>query len=278
MAAVSLTDPLCKPCSYRSHFKVEVCVRKPLMPIHLSCDQVALEMLCLCSQLDLLIRAQVHQFQENLKQDSSPEESESFKRHVAEIINQMNQCLEHSSEPVLQLEEYLDVINLFDLFPRVEVYMIHGRPIDMLEKSPADAYFPYIGRMNQLLVLSQQVNEDVKHLGSHKYIAHQLSAIYQVLKSFKDILSFSIIRKDIEANFKQLKMSLSKEDGSKLDPQLPAHLLSWVSELTQNIISTVLTLSEELSREFNPVKESVLTSPNSWIHSVSSGWRENVTE
>jgi len=48
-----------------------------------------------------------------------------------------------------------------------------------------------------------------------------------VLKSFKDILPFSIIRKDIEANFKQLKMSLSKEDGSKLDPQLPAHLLSW---------------------------------------------------
>lgn len=142
MAAVSLTEPLCKPCSYRSHFKgnaylfnnsclillhdpltgydehihcsflgcwmftVELCVRKPLMPIHLSSDQVALEMLCLCSQLDLLIRAQVHQvraeifkhwiymcvclniqtsnlheqFQEQIKQDTSPEESESFKR------------------------------------------------------------------------------------------------------------------------------------------------------------------------------------------------------
>ncbi len=95
MAAVSLTDPLCKPCSYSPQFKgnlmpissiivaffdvltehehihvlfldyfifaVEVCVRKPLMPIHLSSEQVALEMLCLCSQLDLLIRAQVHQ-------------------------------------------------------------------------------------------------------------------------------------------------------------------------------------------------------------------------
>lgn len=96
MAAVSLTEPLCKPCSYSPHFKgnlmpissiivaflwrsdwiwthsrffsldylifaVEVCVRKPLMPIHLSSEQVALEMLCLCGQLDLLIRAQVHQ-------------------------------------------------------------------------------------------------------------------------------------------------------------------------------------------------------------------------
>ncbi|XP_067301175.1 uncharacterized protein si:ch211-218d20.15 isoform X2 [Pseudorasbora parva] len=257
MAAVSLTDPLCKPCSYRSHFKVEVCVRKPIMPIHLSSEQVALEMLCLCSQLDLLIRAQVHQFQEQLKQDTSPEEAERFKRQGAEIIYQMNQCLEQSSESMLELQEYLDVINVFDVFPRVEVYMIHGSPIDMLEKSLSDAYFPYIGRLNQLLVLSQQVNEDVKHLGSHKYIAHQLSAIYQVLKSFKDVLPLSIIRKDIEANFKQLKMSLSKEDGSKLDPQLPAHQLSWVSELTQNMISTVLSISEELSGEFNPIKKSV---------------------
>ncbi|XP_016429433.1 uncharacterized protein LOC107756736 isoform X3 [Sinocyclocheilus rhinocerous] len=255
MAAVSLTDPLCKPCYYSPHFKVEVCARKPLMPIHLSSEQVALEMLCLCSQLDLLIRAQVHQ--EQLKQDTSPEEFECFQKQGAEIIYQMNQCLEHPNEPVLQLEEYLEVVGLSTLFPRVEVYMIHGSPIDMLERPPSDAYFPHIGRLNQLLVLSQQLDEDVKHLGSHKYIAHQLSAIHQVLNSLKDILPFSIIKKDIEANFKLLKMSLSKEEGSKLDPQLPARHMSWVSESTQNVISTVLSLSEELTEDLNPVMEFV---------------------
>ncbi|XP_043104354.1 uncharacterized protein si:ch211-218d20.15 isoform X2 [Puntigrus tetrazona] len=257
MAAVSLTDPLCKPCSYSPRFKVEVCVSKPLMPIHLSSEQVALEMLCLCSQLDLLIRAQVHQFQEHLKQDTSPEESDCFQKQGAEIIYQMNQCLEHLNEPVLQLEEYLDVIGLSALFPRVEVYMIHGSPIDMLERPPSDAYFPHIGRLNQLLVLSQQLDEDVKHLGSHKYVAHQLSAIYQVLNSLNDILPLSIIRKDIESNFKQLKTSLSTEEGSRLDPQLPAHHASWLSDLTQNVISTVLSLAEELTEDLNPVMEIV---------------------
>ncbi|KAL1267648.1 hypothetical protein QQF64_033011 [Cirrhinus molitorella] len=257
MAAVSFTDPLCKPCSYSPHFKVELCVRKPLMPIHLSSEQVALEMLCLCSQLDLLIRAQVHQFQDQLKKDTSPEESECFQKQGAEIIYQMNQCLEHLSEPELQLEEYLDVVGLSSLFPRVEVYMIHGSPVDMLERPLSDAYFPHIGRLNQLLVLSQQLDEDVKHLGSHKYIAHQLSAIYQVLNSLKDILPLSIIRKDIEANFKQLKMSLSTDEGSKLDPQLPTHHVIWVSELTQNMISMVLSLSEELTEDLNPVMEFV---------------------
>ncbi|XP_051566476.1 uncharacterized protein si:ch211-218d20.15 [Myxocyprinus asiaticus] len=257
MAAVSLTGPLCKPSSYSSHFKVEVCVKKPLMLIHLSSEQVALEMLCLCSQLDLLIRAQVHQFQEQLKMDTSPEESECFKRQGAEIIHQMNQFLEHLSKPVPQLEDYLDVVGLSFLFPRVEVYIIHGSPFDMLERPPSDAYFPHIGKLNQLLVLSQQLDEDVKHLGSHKYIAHQLSAIYQVLNSLKDILSLSIIRKDIEANFKPLKKSLLTEQGSKLEPQLPAHYMSWVSELTHNLISTVLTLSEELTEDLGPVMEFV---------------------
>lgn len=41
-------------------------------------------------------------------------------------------------------------MNLFALFPRVEVYMIHGRPIDMLEKSLADGEtteVEYLARM-----------------------------------------------------------------------------------------------------------------------------------
>ncbi|XP_055072542.2 uncharacterized protein [Misgurnus anguillicaudatus] len=250
MAVVSLTDPLCKPCSYNSHFKVEVYVRKPLMPIHLSKEQVALEMLCLCSQLDLLIRAQVHQ-----EQETNPEETEYFQHHGAEIIYQMNQCLKHLSKPAIQLEDYLDDVGLSTLFPRVEVYIIHGSPIDMLERPPSDAYFPHIGKLNQLLVLSQQLDEDVKHLGSHKYIAHQLSAIYQVLNSIKNILPLCTIRKDIEANFKQLKMSLLTEEGSKLEPQLPAQYVSWVSDLTHNLISTVLSLSDELTGDLTPVME-----------------------
>lgn len=136
------------------------------------------------------------------------------------------------------------------------------------------AYFPHIGRLNQLLVLSQQLDEDVKHLGSHKYIAHQLSAIYvslfdfvfsnifsikslvlyiihmclfllqQVLNSLKDVLPLSIIRKDIEANFKQLKMSLSTEEGSKLDPQLPAHHVSWWEWLNFHVLESAISNPE----------------------------------
>lgn len=46
-------------------------------------------------------------------------------------------------------------------------------------------YFFHVAKLNQLLVLSQQLEEDIRHLGSHKYIAHQLSVIYvRTIKHF----------------------------------------------------------------------------------------------
>ncbi|KAI1899620.1 hypothetical protein AGOR_G00063660 [Albula goreensis] len=252
MAAVSTTEPLCQPCAYDAKFKVEIYMKKPLMPLHLSSEQVGMEMLCLCSQLDLLIRAQVHQFQEQLRQDTSPVESDSFQRQGAEIIDRMYLCMEHLPKPVPQLEDYLDAVGLSALFPRVEVFIIHGSPVDMLERPAMEDYFPHIGKLNQLLVLSQQLEDDVKHLGSHKYIAHQLSVIYQVLSSFKGILPLSILKRDIEANFKQLKLSLVTEEGSKLEPQLPAHYVNWILDVTHSVISSVSSLPEELTEALSP--------------------------
>lgn len=49
----------------------------------------------------------------------------------------------------------------------------------------------------------------------------------QVLSSFKGILPLAGIRKDIEANFKEMKKALVPEEGSKLDPQLPTHHINW---------------------------------------------------
>lgn len=43
---------------------------------------------------------------------------------------------------------------------------------------PVTGYLFHVAKLNQLVVLSQQLEEDIRHLGSHKYIAHQLSVIY----------------------------------------------------------------------------------------------------
>ncbi|XP_071384007.1 uncharacterized protein [Centroberyx affinis] len=220
------------------------------MPVQLSPEQVGLEMLCLCGQLDLLIRAQMQQ--EQLRQDCSPEESDTFQAQGAEILDQMLQCLEHLPKPMPQLEDYLDMVGLSAMFPRVEVFLIQGSAVDMLERPLMDEYFSHIAKLNQLLVLSQQLEEDIRHLGSHKYIAHQLSVIYQVISSFRGIQAFSEIKKDIEANFKQMKQSLVTEEGSRLEPQLAAHYINWILELIHSLTSVVSSLPEDLTEDLSP--------------------------
>ncbi|KAM8857043.1 uncharacterized protein ACB058_008836 [Synchiropus picturatus] len=245
------SEPICQPCVYHHAFKVELQVKRPLMPVRLSPEQVGLEMLCLCEQLDLLVRAQMQQFQEQLGQGCSPEESDTFQTQGTEILDQMLQCLEHLPKPMPQLEDYLDMVGLSAMFPRVEVFLIQGSPVDMLETPAMDEYFPHISKLNQVLVLSQQLEEDISHLGSHKYIAHQLSVIYQVLSSFRGIQVFSEIKKDIESNFKQMKQSLVAEEGSRHEPQLSAHYINWVLKITHKLTSVVTSMPEELTEDLH---------------------------
>uniref|UniRef100_A0A3Q2EL21 Si:ch211-218d20.15 n=1 Tax=Cyprinodon variegatus TaxID=28743 RepID=A0A3Q2EL21_CYPVA len=223
------TEPICQPCIYHEDFKVELQVRRPLMPVRLSPEQVGLEMLCLCGQLDLLIRAQMQQ---------------------SDILDQMLQCLEHLPKPMPQLEDYLDMVGLSAMFPRVEVFLIQGSPVDMLDRPLMDGYLFHVAKLNQLVVLSQQLEEDIRHLGSHKYIAHQLSVIYQVISSFRGIKTFSEIKKNIESNFKQMKQSLVVEEGCRHEPQLTAHYIS-ILEITQSLTSLVLSLPEELMEDLH---------------------------
>uniref|UniRef100_A0A3P9MBP9 Si:ch211-218d20.15 n=1 Tax=Oryzias latipes TaxID=8090 RepID=A0A3P9MBP9_ORYLA len=222
------SEPLYQPCVYHVSFK-ELQVKRPLMPVRISPEQVGLEMLCLCGQLDLLIRTQTQQ--------------------SSEILDQMLQCLENLPKPMPELEDYLDAVGLSAMFPRVEVFLIQGSAVEMLEKPQMD-YFVHIAKLNQLLVLSQQLEEDVRHLGSHKYIAHQLSVIYQILSSFRGIPIFVDMKKKIEANFKQMKQSLVAEDGCRHDPQLAAHYIN-ILEITQSLTSVVLALPDELTEDLH---------------------------
>ncbi|XP_028847498.1 uncharacterized protein LOC114797052 isoform X3 [Denticeps clupeoides] len=253
--AVSVTEPLCKPAIYHATFKVELQATKPVLAVRLSGEQVGLEVLCLCGQLDLLIRAQLRE--EQLRRDSSPVEDGLFRKRGAEIIDQMNQCLDNLPKPTPLLEDYLDMVGLSTIFPRVEVFIIQGSPVDMLEKPPVDDYYPHISKLNQLFVLCQHLAEDVKHLGSHKYIAHQLSAVYQVLCSFRGVLPLETIKKEIEHNFKEIKTSLAAGDGSKHEPQLPIHHVNWLLEVTQRVTSTVSSLPKELTEDLSPIMEFV---------------------
>lgn len=54
-----------------------------------------------------------------------------------------------------------------------------------------------------------------------------LLCLQQVISSFRGIQAFSEIKKDIEANFKQMKQCLVVEEGSRHEPQLAAQYINW---------------------------------------------------
>lgn len=57
----------------------------------------------------------------------------------------------------------------------------------------------------------------------------------QVISSFRGIQAFSEVKKDIEANFKQMKQSLVVEEGSRHEPQLAAHYINWLVKIQMGI-------------------------------------------
>lgn len=51
--------------------------------------------------------------------------------------------------------------------------------------------------------------------------------LQQVVCSFRGIKALSDIKRDIEANFKQMKQCLAVDEGSRHEPQLAAHYINW---------------------------------------------------
>lgn len=51
--------------------------------------------------------------------------------------------------------------------------------------------------------------------------------LQQVICSFRGIQALSEIKKDIEANFKQMKQCLVVDEGCRHEPQLAAHYINW---------------------------------------------------
>ncbi|CAJ0944634.1 unnamed protein product [Ranitomeya imitator] len=68
-------------------------------------------------------------------------ESDIFHILGSELVERMKECLSLLPEPAPGLEDYLDTSGLSVLFPRVEIYIIHERPVDILERPPMDGKF-----------------------------------------------------------------------------------------------------------------------------------------
>ncbi|XP_029207636.2 uncharacterized protein LOC114971263 isoform X3 [Acropora millepora] len=243
---VSLPGPLCGLLTYDPSFKVEVRLHEPLWKVQFSPDDVAIEVLTLCSQLEPLCKREYATSSGGIDDAHKVEYQNKFEPKAQVLLEKMKEVLQFLPDPRPTLKEYLRQTGLSLLFPRVTSYLTNpDRPAFQNQKSSMDGYFSHLGMLNQLLTLGHQLNSDAFNLTNHKYLAHQTALLYQSVNQAGPPLAE--YKKNIESNFKSLKASLVPKDKDSI-PKLPQNQKEWVNNITANILDGVQSLPPSLTQ------------------------------
>jgi len=243
---VAFPGPLCAPLAYDPSFKVEVRLHEPLWKVQFSPDDVAIEVLTLCSQLEPLCKKEYSTTLGKIDAAHKVEYQNKFEPKAQVLFEKMREMLHFLPDPRPTLNEYLRQTGLSLLFPRVASYLSNPeRPAFQSHKSSMDGYFQHLGMLNQLLTLSHQLNSDAFNLTNHKYLAHQTALLYQsVNQAGVPLVDY---KKNIESNFKSLKADLVPKDKDSV-PKLPQNQKEWISGITANIIDAIQSLTPGLTQ------------------------------
>ncbi|EDO39997.1 predicted protein [Nematostella vectensis] len=238
----SISKPLCYPLAYDPSFKVEVRLHEPLWKVQFSPDDVALELLTLCSQLEALCRREYSTSTGKVDSAHKVEYQSKFEPKAKVLIEKMREMLHFLPVPRPNIREYIRQTGLSMLFPKVTSYLNNPeRPAFLNQKSAMDGYFHQFAMLNQMVTLCHQLNSDAFNLTNHKYIAHQVALLYQAVNQGGS--SMADYKKAIEDNFKPLKASLHVTDKDAV-PKLPQNQKEWISTITSSILDQVSSLPQ----------------------------------
>eukprot|EP00042_Codosiga_hollandica_P035782 m.268103 g.268103 ORF g.268103 m.268103 type:complete len:144 (+) comp54723_c4_seq17:35-466(+) len=112
------------------------------------------------------------------------------------------------------------------------------------------AYFAQVSTLGQIMVLAKQLQEDVKQLDNHKYVAHQMALLYQCVVQFGGC--FKPFKDEIEGQFDNLKEACrakSKESPPKLSPTL----IAWLLDMTSRVMNDVQLHPQDISAVLDSV-------------------------
>lgn len=244
--AVVCTAPIAVPMHYDASFKVDVRLHEPILSKDVTPIDMEIEMMSLCSQLDILCRKELmEQPAEKIEQGRF---SNSFTNKAAVVRDRMNQVLHKNTQNRLLLHEYLSVKGLDRLFPRASAFISSPVSLTSLhEKTSLDEYFTDLSNLNQLKCLAHQINSDLNNLSDHKYIAHQISILYQSVNNINSSF-LNPYKKSIEEHFKTVKNTLNQEHDDGTRKLLPEQK-EWLLQLTSGIANLISRFPVELTQE-----------------------------
>ncbi|KAK2566832.1 hypothetical protein P5673_009518 [Acropora cervicornis] len=227
---VSLPGPLCGLLTYDPSFKVEVRLHEPLWKVQFSPDDVAIEVLTLCSQLEPLCKREYATPSGGIDDAHKVEYQNKFEPKAQVLLEKMKEVLQFLPDPRPTLKCFATFS--LNLLTRLVVYLnltgisqtdwlviAVSKGNILFDKSRQTSlskpeifygccdfitgYFSHLGMLNQLLTLGHQLNSDAFNLTNHKYLAHQTALLYQSVNQAGPPLAE--YKKNIESNFKSLK-------------------------------------------------------------------------
>ncbi|ELT97783.1 hypothetical protein CAPTEDRAFT_226708 [Capitella teleta] len=241
----SVSAPIGCPMNYDPKYMVEVCLKHPLWST--AEESVGLEIISLLSQLDLWCYKELT-LQPNGK-ISDGKASQSFQNQSLILLDQLrksDEILRHRKG--VDLLSYLKQTGLDELYPRASICCATEDISMELQITEMDEYFGEMSSVHQMVTLAQQINSDVS-LSSHKYLAHQLAVLYQLLATDGDV--FTSTRKEIQTRFQRIKEHL--QTASILE----ASDAQWLLQMTTSLVSQALSIDDHLHDVVQPVLECV---------------------
>eukprot|EP00039_Didymoeca_costata_P017068 m.313550 g.313550 ORF g.313550 m.313550 type:complete len:304 (+) comp16491_c2_seq4:70-981(+) len=154
----------------------------------------------------------------------------------------------HAPDPTLS--EYLERVGLATIFPRCLSLFKMKREMSLSTKRvKMDAYLPHLAILHQLVSICEQIRSALDNAPDHKYIAHQISLLYQSLShASTPVAEYS---KQIEEMFPKIKIATRHEDGVVV--KLPFDLAFWLRNVLNGIIETVYSLPDMYIAPLLPV-------------------------
>ncbi|KAL8561321.1 hypothetical protein ACOMHN_040399 [Nucella lapillus] len=242
MAAQS---PLVRPKHYDPMFKVDIMLREPTLATKCSAAEVAVDMMALLTQYDVLCRREVRKCP---YEEVQAGKTSNFFRDKARLVeDRMRQTLfKDSKYGSRSLEENMRKHSVDACFPRP--HQVLNNPSAFVissNRTHFDEYLTCLTQLNQVASLARQLQDDISTNPRPKYLAHQIALLYQSMMSLPTSEPLEKFKKSIQANFKTVKHMMTAEDQQ--GEPLPENLRAWVLELTTQLAETVESLPAEMT-------------------------------
>jgi len=226
-------------------FQVHIRLKDPIIWNHAvaSTAPIKAKIAAVCAKLEVLLEKEL----ENRGADAP--DGEVFDREPSNLLifTLSNQLAELSSilAPKQGLRTYLETSGLAQMFPAVALKFCS--PDDITTTDLAEEYFNSMTIMNQLVIMSTQLAKDAIHRTNHKYMAHQIALLYQVLNQAGE--SGLPFKKRIEPIFEKIKLVTEAQK----QPQLAGEHIEWLQQLARDVVTEVSSFQTSRMQKVVPL-------------------------